>query len=392
MDYNGEEPVHTGVQHTAAAHHKFTLEKALALVVGALLFCGIGVFLGVTQGPAIILDVSPTLAQELGFAEVEVSTDQKTLHDGYDGELARRLAAVSLDALNNALSTATLDQSTATTLVGRLRASGDTHAAYLDPARYNSFIELAGSPAGYASTEAPDLSVWSGELGFLQEYASGSTTAASYAVSSFLTADGVGVVTVGLMSRDTASHVAIQLDNLIAQGAVAFVLDLRTSTGGYLHEAIQVASLFLEGGTICEVTQQTGSTRLGVEPGRTHYPQPLVLVVSQKTAGAAEVVASALQEHGRANIVGERTKGDATVQCLRTLSFGGAVMYTTATLYTPDGNTFEGMGVIPNVKRNSFISVLDQKAQGVFEEASQKSEIPTDTILAFAIETVSNGS
>ena len=57
MDYNGEEPVQTGAQHVAAAHHKFTLFKALALVVGALLFCGIGVYLGVTQGPAVIRDV-----------------------------------------------------------------------------------------------------------------------------------------------------------------------------------------------------------------------------------------------------------------------------------------------------------------------------------------------
>ena len=111
-----------------------------------------------------------------------------------------------------------------------------------------------------------------------------------------------------------------------------------------------MASLFLTGGTVAEVREADGTTeRVAVTPGACVTSAPLVVLVDEGTGSAAEVVAAALHDHGRAELVGAVTAGNGTVRSVKTLSFGGAVAYATAEFLTPDGNKVDGVGIIPDV-------------------------------------------
>lgn len=152
-------------------------------------------------------------------------------------------------------------------------------------------------------------------------------------------------------SEDAAARVADAIDRLVAGGVEAIVLDLRGDPGGYLQQAIRVASLFLEHGTICSTSGVNQETRVFTVSGAAIETQrPLAVLVDGSTASAAEIVAAALRDNKRAVIVGRRTYGKATVQSIVALSNGGALKLTTATYLTPAGRAIGGRGIKPRVK------------------------------------------
>ena len=135
-------------------------------------------------------------------------------------------------------------------------------------------------------------------------------------------------------------------ERLVAQGAEGLIVDLRGDPGGYLTQAIRVASLFL--------TAASSARRPGVNQAARDYTvsgapvetkRPLVVLVDRHSASAAEIVAGALKDNGRATIVGRRTYGKATVQSLIALSNGGALKLTTAAYRTPNGTSIGGRGI-----------------------------------------------
>ena len=133
-------------------------------------------------------------------------------------------------------------------------------------------------------------------------------------------------------------------------GTGGVVLDLRGNPGGLLDEAVETASAFLDGGPVVSYTRRTGGTvRLdAVAAGDVHVP--LVVLVDGGTASAAEVVAAALQDRGRAVLVGSRTFGKGTVQEPRTLPDGSALELTVARYRTPAGRNLEGAGLEPDIE------------------------------------------
>jgi carboxyl-terminal processing protease len=128
------------------------------------------------------------------------------------------------------------------------------------------------------------------------------------------------------------------------------VLDLRGNPGGLLDEAVETASVFLDGGPVVSYTRRAGDTvRLdAVSVGDVRVP--LVVLVDGGTASAAEVVAGALQDRGRAVLVGSRTFGKGTVQEPRTLADGSALELTVARYRTPSGRSLEGAGLEPDIE------------------------------------------
>jgi carboxyl-terminal processing protease len=120
----------------------------------------------------------------------------------------------------------------------------------------------------------------------------------------------VGVIRIDRFSKRTAALTAAAARELEARGARALVLDLRGNPGGLLTQAVGVASLFLEQGRV--VTILTGAhrpDRLIVARGGAKSRLPLCVLVDRASASAAEVVAGALRDHGRATIIGEPTYG-----------------------------------------------------------------------------------
>ena len=160
--------------------------------------------------------------------------------------------------------------------------------------------------------------------------------------------DKVGYIKVSQITANSAALVQRALTELQSDGARSFVLDLRNNPGGYLNQAVDLVSLFSDVGAVVQV--QTNSAVISKSTsGSVVTSAPLVVLVNKNTSSAAEVAAMALQESGRATVVGETTMGKGSVQITRELSFGGALRYTAAYYLSPRGTKLDGLGVSPNV-------------------------------------------
>ena len=159
----------------------------------------------------------------------------------------------------------------------------------------------------------------------------------------------VGYIRVKQLTQNAAENVQKAIKSLNKKGAGAFVLDLRNNPGGYLSQAISLASLFMNSGTVVEIQTKDGISAK-TTTGQRATDSPLVVIVNKHTAAGAEVVAAALKESQRAEaIVGSSTLGKGSVQVISSLSFGGALRYTAAYYLTPDGRAIDKAGVSPTV-------------------------------------------
>jgi carboxyl-terminal processing protease len=142
------------------------------------------------------------------------------------------------------------------------------------------------------------------------------------------------------------------------------VLDLRDDPGGLLDEAVEAASAFLDGGPVVSYTQRGHSPRVLEALGRGDTGIPLVVLVDGGTASAAEIVAAALQDRGRAVLLGTRTFGKGSVQAPSQLSDGSALELTVGHYLTPAGRSRDGVGVESDVQVPPGVSAaaLEQRA------------------------------
>ena len=130
------------------------------------------------------------------------------------------------------------------------------------------------------------------------------------------------------------------------------VLDLRNNPGGLLEEALSCAQFFLpQGKTMVTVASRAGEKTYKTQAEGSHTICPLVVLVNGGTASSAEIMAAALQENGRALLLGTQTFGKGTVQTVFPLGEGESAMVLTTAFYkTPQGHTIDGKGIIPDVQ------------------------------------------
>jgi carboxyl-terminal processing protease len=163
---------------------------------------------------------------------------------------------------------------------------------------------------------------------------------------------GVGYVALHSFSDASAEQFHTTVGDLIGQGATSFVFDLRDNPGGYIEAARKIASEFLAGGII--FTQESAgdevTTYEATGDGLAKDPDvELVVLINNGSASASEIVAAALQEHGRATIVGQHSFGKNTVQVWAPLENGGGVRITISRWFTPDHHSVAPDGVQPDV-------------------------------------------
>jgi carboxyl-terminal processing protease len=151
-------------------------------------------------------------------------------------------------------------------------------------------------------------------------------------------------------SNGAADDLVAALKSARADGAERIVLDLRGNPGGYVNEAVGVASQFLSHGVVYVERDADGNeTRHDVTPGGVATDLPLVVLVDGNTASSAEIVSGALQDAGRAAIVGETTYGTGTVLGEFELTDGSALRVGTVEWLTPDGRRIWHEGIAPDV-------------------------------------------
>ncbi len=170
-----------------------------------------------------------------------------------------------------------------------------------------------------------------------------------------LTGDGqrVGWVRIHQFTEQTASELQETLRALKQHNTTAYILDLRDNSGGLLDAAVEVASQFIPEGVIA-IEQSRGQAEqifhVKRRESRLGLDKPLVVLVNQQTASAAEIVASAIQHHRRGRLVGTRTFGKGSVQRLFALSDGSSLRLTTSRWLTAGRQTLDQRGLMPDVE------------------------------------------
>jgi carboxyl-terminal processing protease len=176
-----------------------------------------------------------------------------------------------------------------------------------------------------------------------------------------------GYFSMSYFHRDSATDLQNSLDAIKADGLVlrGLILDLRNNPGGVLQPAVAMADGFLEDGLIVSTRGRNDVMQLefNAKPGEWLPGVPLVILVDRGTASASEVLAGALQDHGRALIVGEKTFGKGSVQSILPLQNGGGIKLTTARYYTPSGRSIQAHGIVPDVvvRPVEFVNREDQR-------------------------------
>jgi len=167
----------------------------------------------------------------------------------------------------------------------------------------------------------------------------------------------VGILRLNSFADGEAADARARLQDLIKQGAQKIVIDMRDTAGGSLVEAVAVANLFIKDGVIAETVGREGKPlkTFPADPKAALFAGPVVALIDTGTAGASEVVASALIERNRGQVVGEKSFGSGAEQQLFTLRGGDGLLLTTVKWATPSGKTFLGedrshSGVAPSVE------------------------------------------
>ena len=200
-------------------------------------------------------------------------------------------------------------------------------------------------------------------------------------------------VRVAAFSQGVTDNLQSALKQIQAQGATSIILDLRNDPGGLLDEAIGVTSQFLGTGNVLLVKNSQGQEQtIPVRSGGLALNTPMVVLVNQGTASAAEIVAGALQDAHRATLIGETTFGTGTVLNSFQLSDGSQILLATEEWLTPAGRVIWHKGIAPDVNVSLASTInpfLPESGHGMTVAQLQNSQ---DAQLLKAIDTLSQGA
>jgi len=210
------------------------------------------------------------------------------------------------------------------------------------------------------------------------------------AATSRLLPDQIGLVQAPSLEGSKTKEIAALFDQLSKQGAKKYILDLRYSATGKPEEGVALANLFLDNGMLTYLEgQKQKREEFRADPARAAYKsQPLVVLMNRGTAGAAEIAAAALLDNKRAEVVGERSYGDAGVRRAITMDDGSAVILSVAKYYSPSGKAIQDTGVTPTVMVSEIEPVVDTDDDSTPPPEPKKDE---DPILKKAVEVLTKG-
>ncbi len=217
-------------------------------------------------------------------------------------------------------------------------------------------------------------------------------------VKSKLLEPGYGYLRITQFSTETGKSVGDELAKLRKENKTTLkglILDLRNNPGGVLNASVDVSDAFLESGNIVSIKGRLSETNKNFDAtaGDLLGGQPMVVLVNGGSASASEIVAGALQDHGRAVIMGEKTFGKGSVQTILPLQNNAALKLTTARYYTPKGRSIQAEGITPDIAIQLVkVSALTDDVEQIKEadlarrlENESKSTAPPATTLTVPV-------
>jgi carboxyl-terminal processing protease len=165
--------------------------------------------------------------------------------------------------------------------------------------------------------------------------------------------DDIGYIRIASFQERTVDDLRKTIEDMYAKVRTprGIVLDLRNNPGGLLNQAVAVSDVFLKSGVIVSTKGRIKSmeTKSEARDDGNEPPCPLVVLVNEGTASAAEIVSGALRDNGKALVVGSQTFGKGSVQTVIPLEDGSALKLTTAKYYTPKGRSIQAEGIAPDI-------------------------------------------
>lgn len=160
----------------------------------------------------------------------------------------------------------------------------------------------------------------------------------------------VGYIQLSRFSAESKGEMEKAVSELLAQGATGLILDLRGNGGGLLDAAVDIADLFVADGVLLyQESRSDGERVYKATAPEIAQGVPLVVLIDGGTASAAEILAGALQDRGRATLIGSISFGKGSVQLVYDLSDGSSIHVTSARWYTPNRNEIDQVGLMPNI-------------------------------------------
>jgi carboxyl-terminal processing protease len=206
-------------------------------------------------------------------------------------------------------------------------------------------------------------------------------------VSDKVMPDGIGYIKVDDFPKGRAQEIANKLKALQKDGAKKIILDLRNSGDGQEDEGVATANLFLNHGTITYLQgQKYPKQTFNADPQKAVATTiPLVVLVNRGTAGPAEVVAAAIMENARGDVLGDKTFGSGSIQKVIDMPDGSALILSVAKYYSPSGKALQDTAVTPNIlvadNTDDFIAPdEDENADDQAQEERQKANQPDDQL------------
>ena len=198
--------------------------------------------------------------------------------------------------------------------------------------------------------------------------------------------DGIGYIKIDDFPKGRSQEVANKVKALQKDGAKKIIVDLRNSGAGEEDEGVATANLFLNHGTITYLQgQKYPKQTFNADPQKAVTNLPLVMLVNRGTAGPAEIVAAAVMENARGDVVGDKTFGSGAIQKVIDMPDGSALILSVAKYYSPTGKALQDTAVTPNIlvadNNDDFIAPdEDENAEDQAQEQKQKANQPDDQL------------
>jgi carboxyl-terminal processing protease len=210
-------------------------------------------------------------------------------------------------------------------------------------------------------------------------------------VSSRMLDGQIGYIRADGFPKGRSQEIAARIRDLQKNGAKKLILDLRNSGDGEAAEGVSTANLFLNHGQIAYVEgQKYPRQNFTADPAKAISTLPLVVIVNKTTAGAAEIVAGAILDNARGDVLGDKTFGAGSIQKTIDLQDGGALILSIAKYYTPGGKAIQDVAITPNVlvadKTDDFVAPEDTDVTPDDSEKAEPQKNQPDEQLRRAIE------